>query len=644
MKKILNDNKKTLGMLLLLFMILTPFWVGIYFEYESCIVSCMLTVLLFAAWHEKGSLIFHWNDVSMAILLVVIFYGLSCLWAVDPGMAILGFFKYLPMLPFLLLIFQLEERERMQLLRQIPWTAVVMVVLSMLLSVIPALRGYLLVDGRQGGFFQYPNTFAVYLLIGLAILGYEKYSVKNSYIRVAAGILLIGIFFSGSRTVVALTAGVGMLKLSELLTKRPKENKGKDSINKTEADSQKKISVKMAKNDMFAPEQDKKQDKKVSAKMEVETSLGKKTEMVSLSKIEGILKSANNKGKLKTCIIVFSILTVCLCICFLQKDQIIELTLRYIRNPLQSSTLIGRILYMKDALGQIFTHPLGLGYMGYYFTQGQFQTGVYSVMYVHNDWLQFFLDIGWVPGLALLAAIVRSLFSPRLEKSQKMTLLVLFLHGMMDFNMQYLGMVFILLPVLDYQSEKASRLSKAVLIPVIICSVIGIYIGLGNLAYYLGQTEWAAKLYPYNTLNKIVLLENADTPEEMDKFADDILKQNSHAAIAWNAKGRAAYSRGEFDRMIEHMHKAMDCQKYDILIYEDYFDMLRTGVELYTEAGYMENAESCMEEIRTIQDRLDQVRDNSSSLAWMIRDVPELEMPEEYREYLQYVGIDQKIN
>lgn len=218
-----------------------------------------------------------------------------------------------------------------------------------------------------------------------------------------------------------------------------------------------------------------------------------------------------------------------------------------------------------------------------------------------------------------------------------MTLLVLFLHGMMDFNMQYLCMVFILLLVLDYQSEKASRLSKAALFPVIICSAIGIYIGLGNLAYYLGQTEWAAKLYPYNTLNKIVLLENADTPEEMDKFADDILKQNSHAAIAWNAKGRAAYSRGEFDRMIAYMHKAMDCQKYDILIYEDYFDMLRTGVELYTEAGYVENAESCMEEIRMIQDRLDQVRDRSSSLAWMIRDVPELEMPEEYREYLRYI-------
>ena len=81
---------------------------------------------------------------------------------------------------------------------------------------------------------------------------------------------------------------------------------------------------------------------------------------------------------------------------------------RYLTTSTSSSTLMGRLLYCRDALPVILRHPLGLGYMGYYFTQGSFQTGVYSVYNVHNELFQLLLDVGWIPAGVCIWAPIRS--------------------------------------------------------------------------------------------------------------------------------------------------------------------------------------------------------------------------------------------
>ena len=66
------------------------------------------------------------------------------------------------------------------------------------------------------------------------------------------------------------------------------------------------------------------------------------------------------------------------------------------------STFVGRFLYYMDALPQILRRPFGMGYMGYYYDQLSVQTGVYSVMYLHNDLFQLVLDTGWIPAASSL--------------------------------------------------------------------------------------------------------------------------------------------------------------------------------------------------------------------------------------------------
>ena len=88
-----------------------------------------------------------------------------------------------------------------------------------------------------------------------------------------------------------------------------------------------------------------------------------------------------------------------LCICMVAIACVLIFGLNYDISRLakltaSSSTLNGRFLYWRDALGQLGHHPAGMGYMGYYFMQPQFQNGNYTIKYVHNDILQFGLDGG----------------------------------------------------------------------------------------------------------------------------------------------------------------------------------------------------------------------------------------------------------
>ena len=44
----------------------------------------------------------------------------------------------------------------------------------------------------------------------------------------------------------------------------------------------------------------------------------------------------------------------------------------------------------------------------YYYLQGSFQTGVYSVLNIHNELMQVLLDVGWIPAALMVMAVVKS--------------------------------------------------------------------------------------------------------------------------------------------------------------------------------------------------------------------------------------------
>lgn len=309
------------------------FLVGTFHEYISCFVSLIMISWLAYKIFTNKELNFSLNTLSLSIILMVFFYGVTAFWAVDSGMAVIGFVKFLPVLLYLLILMQYNNIS--DIIERIPIVAAFMTLVSSILMQIPFLKDFFSVAGRLSGFFEYPNTFAIFLLVSeLIIVSREKFKVFD-YVLIA--ILLFGIFYSGSRTVFIL---------------------------------------------------------------------------LIISNAVIFLKS--KKSSIKLFIIAIFLLFVIAAVLYTFISKNMDSFTRFLKISINESTFLGRILYFQDALPIILKRPFGLGYMGYYYMQQSIQTGVYSVKYIHNDFLQLFLDIGWIPTLLFIVSVLKSVFCKKM--------------------------------------------------------------------------------------------------------------------------------------------------------------------------------------------------------------------------------------
>lgn len=177
---------------------LLPFLAGGFHTYTAPISFLALTLALIHLLHKRKTLRFFANWNAVAIGLVVLGYCITPLWAADRGMAVLGITRFLPLLLLTIVLMQHSADEKTQALVLLPICGAVMTVLSVILFLFPSCRDLVTVNGRLSGFFQYPNTYASFLLISIVVLGTGAYTFKG---RLIIGLLLLaGMFFSGSRT------------------------------------------------------------------------------------------------------------------------------------------------------------------------------------------------------------------------------------------------------------------------------------------------------------------------------------------------------------------------------------------------------------------------------------------------------------
>lgn len=210
MKEYINEIKGAASVaglsstVLLIALLLT----GGFAEFYSCVIASLASVALIICVIRSHQLTLRVNPVSIAVLTIAGFYLLTALYGTDGGEALIGFFKYLPVVLFALLLMQ--NRRCAEALRTLlPCFAVLLGLLSLPLLLIPGL-GFI-VDGRLGGFFQYPNTFAMFLLIGeLLLLSKPK---KTAPDIIGTLVLFALIIFTGSRSVFVLTVVFSFLIL-----------------------------------------------------------------------------------------------------------------------------------------------------------------------------------------------------------------------------------------------------------------------------------------------------------------------------------------------------------------------------------------------------------------------------------------------
>jgi len=560
---------------LTILILFAPFLFGLYYEWSSCIATVFLCAALFMRYRLVGRLFVRSRLLLAASASIVVALMISPVWAVDKGMTLIGAAKFLPVPLFVLAADQLSEEEREKILLKLPSVGALMTVLSAsgyilrhFTSFLPAVKlaDFFLNNARLSGFFGYPNAYALFLLVCVIVEQKTVGRKKDNNLREKAGI-------SGSML-------IGVIKLAVLLS-----------------------GIILS---------------------------GSRTVLI-LFGFFALINLFTLRGKARvvllglTCAAAVGIAAVLL---LFGHDS----SGRFLTYSLSPGTFYGRLLYYRDALPVILKHPAGLGYMGYFETQGSFQTGVYSVMHVHNDLLQIFLDAGWLPGILCVVSFVRMLTGGEKKKEAghwlplKMIVMVIVLHSLLDFDLQFISIVFVLLLCMaDLSPEKELYVPKAAVYGVFpAAAVLGMYFMIPLALYNAGIPSAAARVYPAHTLALEKLLIGAETEEEMELYADRILRLNPNFSLANSAKARLAYGQGDFDAMVRYKERAIRFSRYTPEEYEDYYEMLYTGYELYKQAGDAESAEYCMRKMEKIPEMMEEVKEGTSFFGWRIKDKPEI--------------------
>lgn len=540
-----------------LFLFASVFLVGGYHLSVSCALTIILLLfIIFKSLSQKNFFSIKPNAVLITVGLIVLSYLVVIMWAVDKGTAIYGFFKVLPVGVFAFILSAYDKNTRDELIEAVPYAAVSSGVLAYILSFVPVLSNYFLVAERLGGFFQSPNIFATFCLVGIIVLlTSEKITVKN---LVLTAVLMVLIFLTGSRTVFVFLVLTIVVLLFRIKNKKIR------------------LSV-----------------------------LG---------------------------IILFVIASSVVVVLVTGSVQTVG---RFLTISFESSTLLGRLLYYVDALPVILKHPFGLGYYGYYFTQGSFQTGVYSVAFVHNSVLQYFLDIGFVPAIAFVVLVAGSFFSKNTSFRQKLVLFVLFGHSLLDFDFEFTTMLLVLVLILDFDlfKKKANELNcNSYLLTGISVVLIffSLYFGIINALYLFGEHKAVDKIYGHDTMAKMYIVTNEKNQSTLLKYADEIIEENGYLAVAYDIKANEAYKNGDFKRVAEYKKQAINCAPYSREEYIDYCQKLAVGISLYLNVGDTKSAEYCQKQMVWVDEKLQAVKDNTSDLGWKIYDKPQLELPAEY--------------
>lgn len=516
---------------------------GGFYSFSVYLTGAVVLLLLFLQLGKRKKSRTAKNEIYYGSLLLCVSALISVLAGVNKGMAWLGFLRVLVLAIWIFFLMQFSKEERDGALSILPYAGAIMVIVGMIAFAIPGMKAFFWQADRLGGIFQYSNTCALFLLIGLLVLTRNPKPQAREFLLF--DILLLGIFLTGSKGAILLLIPVFIWVM----------------IKKKE----------FRKNGIF---------------------------VVGFLIVAGALYGVLS-GDFQNIARIYTIF----------------------QYP---STLLGRLLYMKDALPVLLSHPLGIGYMGYAGMQSEIQTGVYTSLFVHNDWMQMALDFGWIFLLVSVGVIVWQLKTGRQESYKKLILLVICIYTLGEFHFQYLSIAMIIPLLFDFKEdtfvEKKSIVAKENQIFALLGMVLMCYFGIANLFTYLGKGEVALSLYPYDTQAMEAELSKETDKEKAVDLAKDIIKIHPYSSQSYNVLAYGELMDGNYEKALDYKLKVLELKKYNMMEYADLEEMtevIQAGSDdTLTEA-------ICEEALQEMQKLLSQTEKETSDLAYKLRDKPE---------------------
>ena len=517
---------------------------GGFYSFSVYFVGAMILLLLFLWLGKTKKSKLAKDEMFYGSILLCVSAFASVFAGVNKGMAWLGFLRVVVLLLWVFYLMQLSAKQRERGLSVLPWTGGIMVIVGLLslsvMQIFPSVTGWFWQAERFGGTFQYSNTCALFLIIGMIILsGQTKVDKKE---LILFDLLLVGVFLTGSKGGILLLVPVFIW----IVVKR---------------------------------------------------------------------KSFRENG---ICMILVLAIAGLIYGFVSGNFQNIARIYTLFRYP---STLLGRLLYMKDAFPILFSHPLGIGYMGYAGMQSAIQTGVYTSLFVHNDWLQMGLDYGWLFLFVALGVVIYQLVKGRQETYKKVALFVICFYSLLEFHLQYLSIVMVIPLLMDVRENTLVEKKSVVAKENQILSLVGLllfgYFGIASFCTYAGKYETALSMYPYDTQALEAVLMQESDKITATALAEDILSIHPYSTESYNVLAYGALMDGSYEKALNYKLEVLKMEKYDTIQYGDFVSMVET-IQYVSEA----NKALCEKKLEEMQRILEETKERTDTLAYYLRDKP----------------------
>lgn len=206
-RKIEKSRGDSLSILNVL-MIIAPFFIGLAPDTWAVIAGSVVALLLIITVLTNRKFTIDLDPSLLCLVILTIAAFVTVFSGISSGDSFIGTARYLSILLWALLTLQMSAQKRQDALLCIPSVTLLMLIISAIVFFFPDLR-YFVTNGnnRLAGFFQYSNTFSLFLLIGFVIY-LEKLASEDTYIKqiIYALVFLVGILWTGSRLTLGMTA------------------------------------------------------------------------------------------------------------------------------------------------------------------------------------------------------------------------------------------------------------------------------------------------------------------------------------------------------------------------------------------------------------------------------------------------------
>ena len=192
---------------------------GGFYDYSAMVLGALLVAAFFWVLSGRNGV---WHYISMPVIFILWQLPVS-IWAIDRYQTLAGLLRLFPLIIWMLLCSQSGIIERRRIMSFIPCSGAIMTLAGIASYITGIFRDRMWMADRFGGTFQYANTCALYLLLGIIMITdnilIERADPKHgdlsklfSLRHIVLAILISGLLLTGSRSILIIAIIWGIYK------------------------------------------------------------------------------------------------------------------------------------------------------------------------------------------------------------------------------------------------------------------------------------------------------------------------------------------------------------------------------------------------------------------------------------------------